>query len=178
MEGFEHAYFDRGYIDEVWDNHPTLDAFGEYTAPYFTPAMAEEYSVWDKKFFTSRMEESEESLEYLANHPMGDQLKKKRDLHFVYGTAWKSDYGEYRACVESMYSIDKPFLTFADFQYTMATYTEVECDRVGLKCDAVSDEVRYAEIGRCRFFPDWRIPEEVLRDERIEEQGRRAVLTD
>ena len=172
----ELAYFDRAYIDDVWVSHPTLESLVGYIGPYFTPEMAGAYEKWDRKFFTARMEESEESLEYLAKHPLGERLKRKRDLHYAIGEVWKSEYGSYRACVDALYSLDMPFLGFADFQKAKAVFTEVECDRVGTRCDAVPLEQRHAAIGRCRLFPDWREGDEVARDDRTEELGRKAAL--
>lgn len=172
----EHTYFDRGYIDEIWETFPTGDSVAEYMSTYFTQEALEAYRVWDDKFQSQRDKLGEKSLQYLNRHELGKTIKRMRDLDRMVHHIWQTQYDEYGKCVRLSLKEDIPFLSFADFQRAKAKFARVSCDEMSRKCADLPKLTRYARIGRCRFFPDWRSHEETLTDENAAKRGRALAI--
>ena len=147
-------------------------------SPYFTPEILVAVNTWSDKFYGFTAKESDESLEYLAEHPLGEKMMRTRDLQYLVHGFWKAEYVSFTRCAEGAFMHRAPSLTFAQFQEAKAIYSEVQCDRVGPRCDELPEAERHAKIGQCRFFPDWRNPEQVARSEHVDRDAVPAVLPD
>ena len=180
--GYEKRFFDENDANSIWENYSTPETFTKYFKKYYTPEIREAYNKWDKDlkihFFHSIT--TQKSLDYLAQQPLGEEIKKLKDIWSVYNT-WGDEFRTYARCVETQYRSNQPFIIFEDFQKAKAIYVNVKCNSVGIKCSEYTSEGRYEDVHHCKFFPDWRYKEDTPWVERYatyEKNGIRAVLPD
>ena len=180
--GYEKRFFDRNYANSMWEDYLTPKSFTKHFKKYYTPEIREAYNKWDKDlkihFFHSIT--TQKSLDYLAQQPLGEEIKKLKDIWSVYNT-WGGEFRSYARCVEKQYRSNQPFIIFEDFQKAKAIYVDVKCNSVGIKCSEYTSDGRYEDVHHCKFFPDWRYKEDTTWVEiyaTYEKDGIRAVLPD
>ena len=155
-ETYRNRFINQEYANSVWEDYPTIESFIKHHKQWTTPKTMEAYAKWHKKFGSTYKKKTQESLNYLAQEPFGENIKKIRDIDLAYKT-WLQDFEVYALCVEYRYEIKQPFLAFKDFQKAKSKYHHVNCrGEVEKKCSETINNGQWYDIDQCRVFPDWR----------------------
>ena len=178
---YRNRFFNRDYVNSVWDNYSIPESFSKYHKKRNAPKIKEAYVKWHYKFKSAYKKKTQESLDYLAKQPLGEDIKKLHDINTAYKT-WLQDFEVYALCVEWQYETKQPFLAFKDFQKMKAKYGNVNCrGKVERKCSETLNNGIWYDIDQCRIFPDWRYEEAtswVSRYTTFEKNGIHITLSD
>ena len=178
---YRNRFFNRDYVNSVWDNYSIPESFSKYHKKRNAPKIKEAYVKWHYKFKSTYKKKTQESLDYLAKQPLGEDIKKLHDINTAYKT-WLQDFDVYALCVEWQYETKQPFLAFKDFQKAKAKYGNVNCrGEVERKCSETLNNGIWYDIDQCRVFPDWRYEEAtswVSRYATFEKNGIHMTLPD